>query len=135
MKTSKRRREEVTTMSNSFSQTFRCVRFVNFFKSPPSNILLLSCGEDPYHTVPLRAVCAECPGEYTVVWTELPLKTFLFDLTNHQELTCVWIAWQAGWSLVSIAPPTSTGWLTMGVSSCLAGVFDYYLVQVFLDIF
>jgi len=33
-------------MSNSFSQTFRCV----------------SCGEDPYHTVPLRAVCAECPG-------------------------------------------------------------------------
>jgi len=33
-------------MSTNFSQTYSCV----------------SCGEDPYHTVPLRAVCVECPG-------------------------------------------------------------------------
>ena len=41
----------------------------------------------------------------------------------------MWTAWQAGWSLVSIAPPTSTGWLTMGVSSCLAGVSHLDLIQ------
>ena len=54
----------------------------------------------------------------------------------------MWIAWQVGWSLVSIAPLTSTGWLTMGASSCLAGVshldsvcFDKVLKSNLLSIF
>ena len=66
-------------MSTNFSQTFRCVRSVCFPASLLTSYQLetcfSSCGEDPYHTVPLRAVCVECPG--SILWECLICKTCL----------------------------------------------------------